>query len=103
MIRGYAYAPFPLLTVRKLIGLNVTSYIRQLVAPMIGTAAMMLVVWATKHALEASLSTRGLLGVSILAGVLVYILTMRLIAPGRLRQAIEYVRLALPSGTSINT
>ena len=88
---------------RKLIGLNVTRYVRQLVTPMIGTVVMVLVVWATKHALETSLNTRELLGVSILAGVFVYILTMRLIAPGHLRQAMDYVRLALASGTSTDT
>lgn len=103
VIRGYAYAPFPLLTVRKLIGLNVTRYVRQLVAPVIGTVVMVLVVWATKHALETSLNTRELLGVSILAGVFVYILTMRLIAPGHLRQAMDYIRLALASRTSTDT
>lgn len=100
VIRGYACAPLPLLAVRKLIGLSITRYLRQLTAPVAGSLAMVVFVYAAKRVLTDALNLHALLVVCVVVGVLTYTLAIHLIAPGRLRQAVEYVRLALPSGSS---
>ncbi len=94
-IRGYLYAPFPLMVVRRLIGLHVPAYVRQFLAPLAASLIMVLVVWSAKRALGATLDTHMLLGLSILIGVVSYAACLRIIAPGRIGQALEYIRLAL--------
>lgn len=97
VIRGYAFAPLPLLAVRKLIGLSIGRYFGQLIAPTTGSLVMVVFVYIAKRALADALNLHALLVVCVLIGVLVYTLVIHLIAPGRLRKAVEYLRLALPS------
>jgi PST family polysaccharide transporter len=94
-IRGFLYAPFPLLVVRRLIGLQVLAYTRQFLAPLTASLVMVLVVGLAKWTLSAALQTHALLWVSILTGAAVYAVCLRLMAPGRIGQAVEYIRLAV--------
>jgi PST family polysaccharide transporter len=94
VIRAYAYAPFPLYVIHKLIGLDIFRYLRQSVVPLIASLVMILVVWMAKRLLADTLDLHARLAVSVLTCVVVYTLALRLIVPGRLKQAGEYVRLA---------
>jgi PST family polysaccharide transporter len=94
-VRGYLYAPFPLLAVRRLISLDILAYVRQYVAPTLGSLVMVVGVWSVKRALGTALNEAGLLAVSLATGVIVYGACLRILAPGRMRQALELIRLAV--------
>jgi PST family polysaccharide transporter len=98
VIRAYLHAPFPLWMVRKLTGLSIRSYFSQFAAPLAASLAMVAVVWIFKTSLPSLLPTLWLLAGSVLIGVVVYTLTIHLLAPGRLKDALAYVRLALQLG-----
>jgi PST family polysaccharide transporter len=96
-IRGYVYAPFPLLIVRKLIGLELPAYLRQFVAPLAASVIMVVVVWFAKRVIGEAWAAHELLVASILIGAATYAVCLRILAPGRMGQALEYIRLAIGS------
>ena len=99
--RAYLYAPLPLLVVRRLIGLELTSYFRQFVPPLIASAVMAPAVWGTRRLLADMLTTRPLLAVATASGIATYTLAMWLLWPDRLKQVAEYVRVALPRAKAV--
>jgi PST family polysaccharide transporter len=99
-LRNFAYVPLPLVLVRKLIGLDIGTYLRGYVAPLGASVAMMAAIWIIKRLFPDSMSVVTVLVVSVFAGVMVYWLSMRWFARDRLEQAREYVRLALGSKDS---
>jgi hypothetical protein len=56
------------------------------------------VVWLAKLALGTTLDDHELLAVSILIGAPTYAICLRILAPGRIGQALEYIRLAMRPG-----
>jgi PST family polysaccharide transporter len=99
LIHRCAVAPFPVWLVRKLIGLNPVTYLREYLAPAAASLIMIAVVAAAKHFLAAA-GNHVILAIAVLIGVVVYAGVMRLIAPDRLRQAVEYIRLAFGASSS---
>jgi len=98
VIRAYLHAPFPLWIVHKLTGLDLKSYFYQFAAPLSASLAMVTLVWFVKSSLTGVLPPLGLLAVSVPIGVVAYALTIRLLVPGRLKEALGYARLALRVG-----
>jgi PST family polysaccharide transporter len=96
-LRNLVCVPLPLVLVKKLIALDIETYLRGYMAPFGASVAMMAAVWMVKWLLPDSMSVGTVLVVAVFAGIGVYWLSMRLIAPDRLQQARENVRLALGS------
>jgi len=94
VICAYGYAPFPLWVIHQLIGLDILRYLRQSVVPLIGSLVMIFAVWMVKRFVADTLDLHARLTLSILTCVVVYVLALRLIVPGRLKEVGEYVRLA---------
>jgi PST family polysaccharide transporter len=97
VIRAYLHAPFPLWIVRRLTGLDLKSYFGQFAAPLSASLAMVAFVWFLKGTVSGLLPPWGVVAVSLLAGFAAYTLIIHFLIPGRLKQALDYARLALRS------
>ena len=97
VIRGYAFAPLPLLAVRKLIGLSIVGYLRQFIGPVMGSLVMVVVVITTEHLLGQLMSLHALIVVCILCGMAVYAGFVVVLLPTVSREALDFFRLAIPS------
>lgn len=97
VIRGYVFSPLALWAVCKLIRLDPMSYLRQFAAPLGASLGMVLAVMVAKHFLLDVTTVRVVLPLCILIGGAVYSLTVLLAAPVVVREALELLRVALPS------
>lgn len=86
VVRGYVFSPIAILAVRKLIHIDLRTYLRGF-APALKAALVMSAVLLTVKALTQSLAidSRIMLPVLVLTGMGSYVLGLRLMAPGTLR------------------
>jgi PST family polysaccharide transporter len=96
VIRGYLLAPIPLLIVRKFIGINLVTYLKKFLAPLVGCIIMILGVLGGKKLLYTIQDIHLLVISEVLFGSLIYILTIFLISPALFRRALDTIRLAVP-------
>lgn len=97
VIRGYLLSPFALLLLRKLIHIQITRYVSQFIAPVLGSLVMVLGIIVTKQLFRDLIGLPVLLVVCIVVGAIVYTASMLLIAPTIFKQLLELTRLsALP-------
>ncbi|MDY6937725.1 MAG: lipopolysaccharide biosynthesis protein [Cyanobacteriota bacterium] len=95
VIRGYLI-PLPIFTLmaRKLIHIQIPTYLRQCRSPMLGTMAMVAVMLATKLGLETVLNLHSLLIVSSVLGAIAYLGVIWIIEPPLFPQILGLVKLA---------
>ena len=97
VVRGYVLAPVPLWAVRKLIGIEWTTYLRAYVAPAVATAAMAAAVLGVRWMLLDVLPPFGIVLVCVLLGALVYTGVLWSVAPKRLFQIVSLISDMLPT------
>lgn len=95
VIRGYLLFPVPLWVIHRLIQINLTTYLRQYLAPLAGCLVMILAIFLTKFFLS-SWSSPVILAMGITLGVLVYPATLFFISPKLLQEVLGLVGLSLP-------
>lgn len=95
-IRGYLFSPLPLVVIRKLIDLNLITYLRQYFAPFGGSVAMAAAMFGTRHFLSDLLLPQVVLAISVVIGIVVYLIVLQLLAPKLIRKTLDLVFLALP-------
>jgi PST family polysaccharide transporter len=103
VIRGYLLAPIPLLVVRKFIGINLVTYLRQFLPPLIGCFTMVSAILLVKPLLHSIKDIHLLIISEIILGFIIYILTILLISPTLFRRAADIVRVAVPGSFSEKT
>lgn len=96
VLRGYLLSPVPLAVIHRLIHINLRTYLSQYVAPLAGSAVVVLGVWGTKHFLSPWISLSGVLTICIVVGSGLYLGTILLLAPKLMQQILELAYLALP-------
>ena len=97
VVVGYLLFPLYLLMVRRLLRIDVKAYLRQYVAPLVGSTIMIAVVLGLKYLLSNKLDLYSALFIYVLGGILAYLLVIQLIAPSLSRQVLELGRLVLPN------
>jgi Membrane protein involved in the export of O-antigen and teichoic acid len=103
VIRGYLIAPpIELWSVWRLIDTNLSTYLRQYIGPLIGSLAMVATIFGVKHFLSGFVSLYILLGVCVVSGALIYMVTILMIAPKSVRQVLDIAQLVLPIRTGKN-
>jgi PST family polysaccharide transporter len=93
-IRGYLFIPFPLFCVRKLINIKLTTYFRQYTTPLVGSITMSATILGIKYFLGNLPNTPFLLFICVLFGILMYIMTIWLIAPNLIQKVREIIYLS---------
>jgi len=81
VIRMYLIAPIVIWIIWKQIHINVLTYLRQGAASLAGTIVMLFVIFVIKYFLSNLISSSAVLAISIVAGIIVYVLSIFLIAP----------------------
>ncbi len=92
VIRGYLMVPLNIWVVWKLIHIDVRTYIRQGAVPLAGTVIMLTAIFAIKYFLNNVISSSAVLALGILVGVIVYVLSIFLIAPKLFWQVVNIAR-----------
>lgn len=97
VIVGYLLSPLSFLAVRSLIHINLGTYLRQFTAPLLGSIVIASAILGLKYLLREDLALPVRFVLFVLVGLLTYPLVIQLTAPSLSRQALELLRLALPS------
>lgn len=98
VIVGYLLAPVSYIAVRRLIQINIRTYLWQFAAPLSASLVMVAVIVGLKYLLERqALNLYLQLSIYLTAGVVTYLLVILLTAPSLARQVLELVSLAFPS------
>ncbi|MCX7595550.1 MAG: lipopolysaccharide biosynthesis protein [Fischerella sp.] len=97
--RGYVMSPVPVWVLCKVIHIDLATYIRQYLAPFVGSLIMVAAILGTKYLLGDVVYLNMLLAISIVIGAIVYSITIFAIAPKTFWQLINIFRSALPKST----
>ncbi|MBD2435659.1 lipopolysaccharide biosynthesis protein [Nostoc sp. FACHB-110] len=92
VIRSYVMAPIDIWVVRKLIHINIGTYLRQGCIPLAGTIFMLIAIIIVKTFCATLMSPLALLSVCIVVGTIVYVLSIYLIAPKLFWQVVNIAR-----------
>ncbi len=95
VLRGYLFSPISILMIRRLIQIELTVYLRQYAAPLLGSLAMVATIFVAKYFLKDFMGLGLLLAICIAIGAVVYGVTLWLTAPALLRQVLDLVRSAV--------
>jgi len=85
-------APLNIWVVWKLIHIDVKTYIRQGAVPLAGTGVMLAAIFVIKYFLGNVISSSAVLALAILVGVIVYVLSIFVIAPKLFWQVVNIAR-----------
>ncbi|MDZ8024384.1 MAG: MOP flippase family protein [Nostoc sp. DedQUE11] len=96
VITGYLMSIITVLFLKKMIRINLITYLQQYVAPLAGSLAMVAAILGTKYFIGNLLTSFILLLISIGVGVIVYSFTIILIAPKVFWQFIDLLRSFSP-------
>lgn len=96
VISGYLIFPISIYLVRKLILLQLITYLCQYAIPLTGTLVMVIAIWGAKYLLGELMNSAALLSACIIIGTFAYILTIFLMAPTVFRETLDFVQLAVP-------
>ena len=97
VIRAYLIPlPIFLWMVRKLIRIDLRTYVSCLTGPLLGTLTMVAALLGAKYLLNDLIGLYGLLAVCLAIGSLVYVGAIRLISPALFRKVLDLVRSILP-------
>ncbi|MBN1979701.1 MAG: lipopolysaccharide biosynthesis protein [Anaerolineae bacterium] len=92
VVRGYLLAPVEVWVIRRLTKIDLKIYLRQYVAPLVGSVVMVLVVVGLKQVLAVHLGLYLQVVIYGLAGFLAYLLAVFVMAPVTLRRLLESIR-----------
>lgn len=95
-IRSIVTWPIRIAVTRTVVPVAWSAYCRQLVAPALGSAIMMLAVACLRWALRSTLEPPLLLVMGVVAGVCVYLMVMSLLARSSLKETADVFRTSLP-------
>lgn len=99
VIVGYSLAPVSYVVIRKLLHIDLHTYLWQFIAPLSSSLIMLAAIVALKHALEPEqLNLYLKLSIYLSVGFVTYLLSIRLTAPHLAQQMVELVGLILPNG-----
>ena len=90
--------PVSLWSLKKLMGISVKAYLKNLAIPMICSLFMLSAILFSKHWLENIASSQMILLICTLLGILLYILALRIIAPLLFQELWQVFHLALLGG-----
>jgi len=96
VLTGYLMSTITIWFLKKIIHINLITYLQQYVAPLAASLVMVSAILSTKYFLSNFISLPILLLTSILVGAIVYTVTIRLIAPKVFWQFIDLFRSFLP-------
>jgi PST family polysaccharide transporter len=94
VIRLYLIAPLIIWVIWKQININVFTYLRQGATALGGTIAVIFTILSIKYFLGDLLSPLGIVSISVVAGLMVYISAIFLLAPKLFWQVVNIVRPA---------
>ena len=97
VLRGYLLAPLPLFAVSRLLCFSFTSYVRNILFPLISTFVMSVCLLAFKSIMGNTVNPLVMLIAQVLLGGLVYFLIIYIISPQILKKTYHYFRVALSS------
>ena len=92
VIRSYLMAPLDIWVVWKLIRIDIGTYLRQGSVPLAGTIIMLIAIFIVKYFLSTLISSSALLVLSIFIGIIVYVLSIFVIAPKLFWQVVNIAR-----------
>ncbi|WP_138497542.1 lipopolysaccharide biosynthesis protein [Nostoc sp. PA-18-2419] len=92
VLRSYLMAPLDIWVVWKLIHIDVRTYLRQGSIPLVGTIIMLIAIFIVKYFLSTLISSSALLVLCIFVGIIVYVLSIFLIAPKLFWQVVNIAR-----------
>jgi hypothetical protein len=98
-ITTFALWPLRVGLIARLTGISPVTYSRQLVGPLLATAAMALVVIGVKQLMDGQAAAAAL-AVEITAGVLAYAAALPLLAPSAFRRILAALRLLTGGGAA---
>jgi PST family polysaccharide transporter len=97
VVVGYLLAPVSFMAVRRLIHVDVYTYLRQFAPPLFAALVMAAVIMGLKYVLTAQdLNSYVELSTYLLAGALTYIVVIVMTAPSLYRQVLELVSVVMP-------
>jgi O-antigen/teichoic acid export membrane protein len=96
VIRGYLTAPLALWMLKKLIRIELMTFLREHLAPLVGALVMVIAVVGVKQFLGDLLNLYVLIAVGVGCGMVVYVATILLIKPQLARQALDLIYLVTP-------
>lgn len=92
VLRGYLFSPLPLWAVDRLMGLRLSTYLRNFVEPGAAALVMAVAVLAAERFLEGAVPGYLLLVGSVAGGAALYGALLRVTAPDLVRQAVTEIR-----------
>jgi len=95
VIVGYLFSPLSFWLVRRLIMIDLVTYLRQFIPPTIGSLVMLSFIFSLKFSLNNIVPLQFLLATCIMMSALAYMVTIRLVAPSLAYQTIDVIRTAL--------
>jgi O-antigen/teichoic acid export membrane protein len=96
VIRGYLLSPINIFMLKKLIGLKLSDYLSRYTVAITGSVIMAAVIFEARKFLNGFVATPIVLVTCILLGAVIYVLTIRLIAPKLFDQVFKTFTSALP-------
>lgn len=79
----------------KLIHIEITNYLGKFAAPLAGSLVMVAVLLGTRHFINTAINLQAALIIYTVIGALSYVLTLLILAPTLLRQALSLVNLSI--------
>jgi PST family polysaccharide transporter len=99
VVRGYLLSPLPLWAVHSLIDIDLKTYLKRFVAPAVATGVMAAAIAAVRMGAEGWVSSPWVMvALDIGVGVLVYAVTLRMLAPSVVRESLELIGQVLSAG-----
>ncbi|MEQ9373417.1 MAG: lipopolysaccharide biosynthesis protein [Coleofasciculus chthonoplastes F3-SA18-01] len=95
VIRGYLMSPIRLWLTRKLIHIDLITYFRKFASPLTASMVMVFTLLVAKHFLERMMSLPILLAIYIVIGIIIYSVTILIIAPSLTRRVIDLSSLGI--------
>jgi PST family polysaccharide transporter len=96
VVRGYLLSPIEIWVLKKVIDLDIKYYLKQYIAPLAGSVAMVLALAGLKIIVSDSLNQYIRLIIYILSGGGIYLLVVQFVEPSIWQQMLELLRLATP-------
>jgi PST family polysaccharide transporter len=96
VVISYLLSPLAIFAVKRLIGISVRTYLKQFIAPTIGSLVMIGIILGLKYVISDQVDIYLRLTCYVLAGILSYTLIILLTARNTSRQIFELLSLVLP-------
>ncbi|HJZ06162.1 MAG TPA: lipopolysaccharide biosynthesis protein [Patescibacteria group bacterium] len=93
VIRGYLLSPLEIWVVRKLAQINIKTYFRQFIVPVVGSMAIAAVILGLKFILVGVLGMHLQLAIYVLSGGIIYLLILQVFEPSIWPQLLKLYQL----------